>query len=153
MNQTHKAYTFACRPSLDTNQSLQKSMLSPPLRKNKKSSPLNKNKTLPTHIPTNSKRIIEIVEKQDGMSHDKKEGQLVTCGIFYCRDSAEIKGSGSLQHFAYLDRESPALPYWPYRCPLSETLRTNTDENKQRKISDICQTLKLRKGQFSIRIT
>ena len=35
---THKAYTFTSRTSPDTNQSLQKSMLSPTLRKNKKSS-------------------------------------------------------------------------------------------------------------------
>ncbi len=52
MRQTHKAYTFASRTSLDTNQSLQKSMLSPPLRKNKKSPLSLKNKTLPTHNPT-----------------------------------------------------------------------------------------------------
>ena len=32
--------------------------------------------------------MIETVEKQNSMSHDKKEGQLVTGGIFYCRDSA-----------------------------------------------------------------
>jgi len=32
-----------------------------------------------------------------------KKGQLVTCGIFYCRDSAEIKGCGSLQTSSWLD--------------------------------------------------
>ncbi len=95
---THKAYTFASRTSPDTNQSLQKSMLFTTLIKNKKSPPLKKNKTLPAHNPTDRKRMIETVEKQNGMSLDeKKEGQLVTCGIFYCRDSAEINGSGSLQ--------------------------------------------------------
>lgn len=71
-------------------------MLFSTLRKNKKSPPLKKNKTLQTHNPTD-KKMIETSDKQKGMSLDKKEGQLVTCGIFYCRDSAEINGSGSLQ--------------------------------------------------------
>jgi len=102
---TLKAYTFASRTSLDTNQSLQKSMLFPTLRKNKKSPPFKKNKTLPTHNPTDRKRMIEIVEKQNGMSLDKKEGQLVTCGIFYCRDCAEINGSGSLQTLLRFDSD------------------------------------------------
>jgi len=98
----HKAYTFASRTSLDANQSLQKSMLFPTLRKNKKSPSLKKNKTLPTHNPTDSKRMIETIDKQSGMSLDKKEGQLVTCGIFYCRVSAEINGCGSLQTSSWL---------------------------------------------------
>ncbi len=33
----------------------------------------------------------------------KKELRWVTCGIFYCRDSAEIKGCGSLQTSSWLD--------------------------------------------------
>lgn len=102
---TAKVYTFASRTSLDTNQSLQKSMLFPTLKKNKKSPPLKKNKTLPTLNPTDRKRMIEIVEKQNGMSLEKKEGQLVTCGIFYCRVSAEINDSGSLQTSSWLDSE------------------------------------------------
>jgi len=32
-----------------------------------------------------------------------KNAQLVTCGIFYCRDSAEINGSGSLQTLSRFD--------------------------------------------------
>ena len=88
-----------------TNQSLQKSLLCPPGKKNKKSPPLKKNKTLPTHNPTDRKGMKEIVDKQKGMSLDKKEGQLVTCGIFYCRDSAEINGCGSLQTSSWLDSE------------------------------------------------
>jgi len=104
-NSPCNAYTFASHTSPDTNQSLQKSMLFPTLRKNKKSPPLKKNKTLPTHNPTDRKRMIEIVEKQNGMSLDKKEGQLVTCGIFYCRDSAEINGCGSLQTSSWVDSE------------------------------------------------
>ena len=48
-------------------------MLFPTLRKNKKSPPLKKNKTLPTHNPTDRKGMKEIVDKQKGMSLDKKE--------------------------------------------------------------------------------
>ena len=102
---TAKAYTFASRTSLDTNQSLQKSMLFPTLRKNKKSPPSKKNKTLPTHNPTDRKRMNETFDKQKGMSLDRKKGQLVTCGIFYCRVSAEINGCGSLQTSSRLDSE------------------------------------------------
>ena len=39
------------------------------------------------------------------MSLEEKEGQLVTCGIFYCRDSAEIKVCGSLQTSSRLDSD------------------------------------------------
>ena len=31
--------------------------------------------------------------------------QLVTCGIFYCRDSAEINGCGSLQTLSWFDSD------------------------------------------------
>jgi len=34
-----------------------------------------------------------------------KEPQQVTCGIFYCRDSAEIKGCGSLQTSSRVDSD------------------------------------------------
>jgi hypothetical protein len=99
---TQKAYTFTSHTSLDTYQSLQKSMLFPTLRKNKKSPPLKKNKTLPTHNPTEINLMTETFEIQKGMSLDKKEGQLVTCGIFYCRVSAEIKVCGSLKPSSWL---------------------------------------------------
>jgi len=102
---TLKAYTFASRTSPDTNQSLQKSMLFPSLRKTKKSPPLKKNKTLPTHNPTDKNGMTELIEYYNGMSLDKKEGQLVTCGIFYCRDSAEINGCGSLQTSSRVDSD------------------------------------------------
>ena len=104
-NSPRKAYTFASRTSPDTNQSLQKSMLFPTLRKNKKSPPLKKNKTLLTHNPTERNLMTETFEIQKGMSFDKKEGQLVTCGIFYCRDSAETNGCGSLQTSSWLDSD------------------------------------------------
>jgi hypothetical protein len=80
-----------------TYQSLQESIFSTTRKKlkNKKFPSLHKNKTLPTHNPTNRKKMIEIVEKQNGMSLDKKEGQLVTGGIFYCRDSAGFSVSAS----------------------------------------------------------
>jgi hypothetical protein len=75
---THKAYTFASRTSLNTNQSLHKSILSPALRKNKKSPHLKKNKTLPTHSPTDKNGMTEPNDNQKGMSLEKKEGLLVT---------------------------------------------------------------------------
>jgi hypothetical protein len=74
---THKAYTFASPTSPDTNQSLQKSMLFPTLRKNKKSPPLKKNKTLPTHSPTDKNEMTEQIENNKGMSLERKEGLLV----------------------------------------------------------------------------
>jgi hypothetical protein len=100
-----KAYTFASHTSLDTNQSLQKSMLFPTLIKNKKSPPLKKNKTLPTLNPTDRKRIIETVDKQKGMSLDKKEGQLVTRYIKNWADTTEIKGCSSLQTLYRFDSD------------------------------------------------
>lgn len=96
-NSPRIAYTFASRTSPDTNQSLQKSMLFPTLKKNKKSPPLKKNKTLPTLNPTDIKRMKETVDKQNGMSLEKKRDQLIKCCRFYCRDSTKIKGYGSLQ--------------------------------------------------------
>jgi len=105
MNPTHKAYTFASRTSPDTNQSLQKSMLFPTLIKNKKSPPFKKNKTLPTHNPPDKNGMIELIDYYNGMSLDKKEGQLVTCGIFYCRESANLKGCSSLQTSSWLDSD------------------------------------------------
>ena len=103
MNPTHKAYTFASRTSPDTNQSLQKSMLFPTLRKNKKSPLSKKNITLPTHNPTNKYRMTEQTKNIKDMSLEEKEGQLVTCGIFYCRNSTEINGCSSLQASSRFD--------------------------------------------------
>jgi|GEM_PF-1811950 len=105
MNPTHKAYTFASRTSPVTNQSLQKSMLFPTLIKNKKSPPFKKNKTLPTHNPPDKNGMIELIDYYNGMSLDKKEGQLVTGGIFYCRESANLKGCSSLQTSSWLDSD------------------------------------------------
>ncbi len=34
-----------------------------------------------------------------------KNAQLLTCGMFYCRDSAEINGSGSLQTLSWFDSD------------------------------------------------
>ena len=94
-NSPLKAYTFASRTSPDTNQSLQKSMLFPTLRKNKKSLFLKKNKTFPTHNPTDKNGMTELIDYYNGMSLEKKEGQLVTGGIFYCRVSAGFSVSAS----------------------------------------------------------
>ena len=61
-----------------------------------KISPLKeKNKTLPTHNPTERRGVKEIVDKQIYMSLDRKEGQLVTGGIFYCQDSVGFSISAS----------------------------------------------------------
>ena len=91
--------------SQHANPSLQKSLLCPPGKKNKKSSPLKKNKTLPTHNPTDKNGMTELIDYYNDMSLDKKEGQLVTCGIFYCRDSANLKGCGSLQSSSWFDSD------------------------------------------------
>ena len=85
-----------CKPHKpSTIQSLQKSMLSPTLKKNKKSTLLKKNKTLLTHNPTDKNEMTEQIENNKGMSLVKKEGQLVTGGIFYCRDSGYFSVSAS----------------------------------------------------------
>ena len=47
----------------------------------------------------------ELIDNNIGMSFDKKEGQLVTCGIFYCRNSTEINGCSSLQASSRFDSE------------------------------------------------
>jgi len=69
-------------------------MLCPTQRKNKKS-PIVKNKTLLTHKPSDKNEMKETFEKQKGTSLDRKEGQLVTGGIFYCQDSASFSVSAS----------------------------------------------------------
>jgi late competence protein required for DNA uptake (superfamily II DNA/RNA helicase) len=80
-------------------------MLFPTLIKNKKSPPFKKNKTLPTHNPPDKNRMTELIDNNKGMSLDKKEGQLVTCGIFYCRNSTEINGCSSLQTLYRFDSD------------------------------------------------
>ncbi|HBX52612.1 MAG: hypothetical protein A2W98_14570 [Bacteroidetes bacterium GWF2_33_38] len=70
--------TAKCHPA---NQSLQKSLLCQPAKKNKKSSPLFKNKTLQTHNQTDNKGMTEQTVNIKGMSLEKKEGQLVTKAI------------------------------------------------------------------------
>jgi hypothetical protein len=64
---------------------------------------LLKNKTLHTHNPADKSGMREQIDYYNGMSLDKKEGQLVTCGMFYCRNSAEIKVYGSLQTSSRFD--------------------------------------------------
>lgn len=73
-----KAHTFASYISPDTNQSLQNSMLSTTLIKNKKSSPLKKNKTFPALNLTDKNGMTELIDNNKGKSLEKKEGQLVT---------------------------------------------------------------------------
>lgn len=50
----------------------------------------------------------------------KKERQHVTSGIFYCRDSAEINGSGSLQTSLWLDSDTLRNRQQTYRQSLSD---------------------------------
>ena len=58
---------------------------------------------MPTRNLTDKTRMTELIDNNKGMSLDKKEGQLVTCGIFYCRNSAEINGCSSLQASSRFD--------------------------------------------------
>ncbi len=41
----------------------------------------------------------------NGLRDWKTEHQAVTCGIFYCRVSANLEGCGSLQTSSWLDSE------------------------------------------------
>jgi hypothetical protein len=43
------------------------------------------------------------LNKDNGLQDWKTEHQAVTCGIFYCRESAKMKGFGSLQTSSWLD--------------------------------------------------
>ena len=60
---------------------------------------------MPTRNLTDKNRMTELIDNNKGMSLDKKEGQLVTCGIFYCRNSTEINGCSSLQTSSWLDSD------------------------------------------------
>jgi hypothetical protein len=66
----------------------------------------------------------ETVEKQNGMSLDKKEGQLVTGGIFYCRESAGLSLAASNKLSCNLTRKcfeigNKNIP--PKRCGQGKT--------------------------------
>jgi len=100
-----KAHTFASYISPDTNQSLQNSMLSTTLIKNKKSSPLKKNKTFPALNLTDKNGMTELIDNNKGMSLEKKEGQLVTRYIKNWADSTEIKSCSSLQTLYRFDTD------------------------------------------------
>ena len=52
---------------------------------------------MPTHNPPDKNRMTELIDYYNGMSLDKKEGQLVTRYIKNWADTTEIKGCGSLQ--------------------------------------------------------
>ena len=45
------------------------------------------------------------LNKDNGLQDWKTEHQAVTCGIFYCRDSAEIMVCGSLQTSSWFDSD------------------------------------------------
>jgi len=115
---SHKAYTFASRTSLDTVQSLQKSMLTPIRRKCKKFPRLKKNKTLPTHSPTDKNGMTEPNDNQKGMSLEKKEGQLVTRYIKNWADSTNFQVLSSHLAFCVLTVNRFEMPNFSYTHPL-----------------------------------
>jgi len=45
------------------------------------------------------------LNNDNGLQDWTKEHQAVTSGIFYCRESAKMKGCGSLQTSSWLDSE------------------------------------------------
>jgi hypothetical protein len=114
MNPTHKAYTFASHTSQATIQSLQKSMLFQPHRKNKKSPLSKKNKTLLTHNPTDKNVMTETVVKQKGMPLDRKEGQLVTRYIKNWADSAKFQVCSSHLTLCGLTVNHSVMPNFSY---------------------------------------
>lgn len=126
----------------DTNQSVQKSLLSPTMRKNKKPPSLKKNKTLPTRIPTGKTKMTELIDYYNGMSLDKKEGQLVTGGISYCRDSMYFSVSASnklscnltVKCFEIGNKNIPPIRYRQY-AKIRSQKNTNTNENHYTTIS------------------
>ncbi|MFW5871638.1 MAG: hypothetical protein ACOCUT_00880 [bacterium] len=86
---------------------------------------------MPTHNPTDTKNMTETVDRQKGMSLDKKEGQLVTGGIFYCRDSAEINGCGSLQTSSWVDSDvfrNRQQKHTAVRCAQAEKPKNRNNE-------------------------
>jgi len=68
---SHKTYTFTNRTILITNQSLQKSMFSPALRKNKKL-PLKEKLNFAVHNLTDKNEITGLIENIKGMSLKNK---------------------------------------------------------------------------------
>ena len=49
--------------------------------------------------------MIRKLNNDNGLQDWKTEHQAVTCGIFYCRVSANLKGCGSLQTSSWLDSD------------------------------------------------
>jgi hypothetical protein len=45
------------------------------------------------------------LNNDNGLQDWKTEHQAVTCGIFYCRESANLKGCSSLQTSSWLDSD------------------------------------------------
>jgi len=74
----------------------------------------------------------ELIDNNKGMSLDKKEGQLVTCGIFYCRNSTEINGCSSLQASSRFDSEVLRNRQQKHTAnPLCATLKDDTTDRKR----------------------
>ena len=111
--------TAKCQPA---NQSLQKSLLCQPAKK-QKISPLKENKTLQTHNPTDNNGMKEQTENIKGMSLEKKEGQLVTRYIKNWADTTVIKHCSSHLVLCSLTGNRSEMPNFSYTHPLPETLR------------------------------
>lgn len=99
-----------------TNQSLQKSLLCPPGKKNKKSSLSLKNKTLQTHNPTDKRNLTMTINmKHDRhLTTEKKEGQLVTRYIKNWADTSVIKHCSSHLVLCSLTGNRSEMPNFSY---------------------------------------
>jgi hypothetical protein len=107
--------TAKCHPA---NQSLQKSLLCQPAKKNKKSSLSLKNKTLQTHNQPDNNGMTEQTVNIKGMSFEKKEGQLVTRYIKNWAISAKFQVCSSHLTLCGLTVNRSVLPNFSYTHPL-----------------------------------
>ena len=83
---------------------------------------------MPTHNPPDKNRMTELIDYYNGMSLDKKEGQLVTRYIKNWADTTEIKGCGSLQTLYRFDSavlRSAQLFIYRNRCAQYKTTHTH----------------------------
>ncbi len=115
--------TAKCHPA---NQSLQKSLLCQPAKKNKKSSLSLKNKTLQTHNQPDNNGMTEQTVNIKGMSIEKKEGQLVTRGIKHWGLSGYSSVLPRIKFGVTRQESSPQSPTISYRHPLVASIANHT---------------------------
>jgi len=111
--------TAKCHPA---NQSLQKSLLCQPAKKNKISSLSLKNKTLQTHNQPDNNGMTEQTVNIKGMSLEKKEGQLVTRYIKNWAISAKFQVRCSHLTLCGLTMNRSEMPNFSYTHPLAVIL-------------------------------